>query len=411
MSGPKYSRAHIRELQRLKQLERQLAEQVEQAKRKQVLDDILVLEKLRGECCSTKLLEQCEELLRQAESVIPESATVSQMRQYMLEIRNMMKERCDTTGDSKQLLKRYNNLKTDIQRLQNSVIILKELKKHLSAEYQIALQEKKEEEFINTEWTDTGEKIDVIPTDLQEVYYEVLGLLASLPDYEMKKKMIDESIMRTGDNAYKKNQLELRKKAILVELNSSQDSIKYLSLVNELQALYSILGWEAKQIPLDIADLEKALSEAKEEAEKKQKGIYIAECLHKVFQERGYTLVDDAIVSTTKGSIQKDYYEFGEDALINVSVSDSGQMLFEVVGDGTEEGMDETRAAQLESEMRRFCPDYAEIREILQRDYGISLEDERLCPPDKKYAKAVDVSEKKSERRAKRGKKMMHYDD
>lgn len=411
MSGPKYSRAYIRELQRLKQLERQLAEQVEHSKRKQVLSDIARLEKLRKDCCSDSILSECQLLIPQAEQLIPNSKVLAQIKYLVSAMLVAQSAYCDTTGNSDELLKRYNKQQKEMEKLKNSVQLLKDLKKQLAAEGTIALREKRFEEFSEIKWSDTGEKIDTIPSDLQDVYLEVIELLAEFPDFEEKKRIIDNTIMKTGDVNYKKKQLELRKKALEVERNSSQDNIKLLALDNELRGLYTLLGWEAKQLPTSVPELEKAIVEAKEEADKRQKNRYIAGCLHKVFKEKGYALVDDVVVTSNGAQVQKAFFEFGEDSLINVSMSDAGQMLFEVVGDGAAGDMDATRAAQIESEMRRFCPNYAEIKGILAREYGISLEDEHLCEPDRKYAKAVELAESKSQRRAKKEKKMMHYDD
>ena len=411
MSGPKYSRAYIRELQRLKQLERQLAEQLEQSKRKQILNDITRLEKLRKDCCTDSILSECQSLIPQAEQLVPNSKVLMRVKALVSSVLMAQSACCDTSGNSDELFKKHNKQQKEIEKLRNSVQLLKDLKKQLSAEGTAALQEKRAEEFSETEWADTGERIDIIPSDLQDVYLEVVELLEEFPDFKEKKKIIDNTIMKTGDIEYRKKQLELRKKSLEVERNSSQDNIKLVTLGNEVRGLYAFLGWEAKQIPTDISELEKAIVDAKEEADKRQKNRYIAECMHKVFKEKGYVLVDDVFVTCNGAQVQKGLFEFGEDSLINVSMSETGQMLFEVVGDGTAGGMDETRAAQLESEMRRFCPNYAEIKEILANNYGILLEDEHLCEPDRKYAKAVDVTETKHQRRSKKEKKMMHYDD
>ena len=411
MSGPKYSRAEIRELQRLKQLERQLAEELEQSKRRQIISEIVNLENIRERYCGESIISECEKIIPQAEQLIPDSKLFIEMKSLLEAIWSTRDYKCDKSGDSDSLLEECSEFKNRIDTLKNTTRLLKDLKKQISIEGTAALQRKKSDEFLSIEWEDTGERIDTVPKDLQEAYLELIKLLTEMPDYEEKKKLIDNTIMKTGDNEYKKRQLELRKKAIEVERNSSQDNIKMLSLASELRGLYDILGWEAKAIPFEISDMEKALSEAKEEAERRQKNKYIAECIHRVFERKGYALVDDVIMTSNGKQMQKDYYEFGDDSLINVSRSDSGQILFEIVGDGTEDGMNETRAKQLESEMHRFCPNYTEIKQILQEEYGICLEDEHLCEPDKKYAKAVDVTVKKSERRAKKEKKMMHYDD
>ncbi len=91
-------------------------------------------------------------------------------------------------------------------------------------------------------------------------------------------------------------------------------------------------------------------------------------------------------------------------------MSEHGQMLFEVVGDGEESLMDSRKAESLESEMRRFCPNYGDIKSALEKEYGISLEDEHLCEPDKKYAKMSGRNSNRSKRRKKTEKKMMSDD-
>lgn len=411
MSGPKYSRAYIRELQRLKQLEKELADQLENAKRNEILKDIERLEKERTKICYDPVISECESVIKEAETIIPDSKALRQMKETSALIMKLSMQHCSTTGNSEALLREFNAMQLEIQKLKNLLLVLKDLRKQLSAEGTVALQEVKLQEFMSTEWTDTEEKIDIIPLDVQELYFEVLECLADTEDYEGGKRSVDETIMKAGDTNYKKRQLMLRKQAIEVERNSSQNNITMLSKLNELQSMYTLLGGEAKQFPATIEEVKAAIEEAKSVLEQRQAAKYIAECIHRVFTEKGYVLLEDSIVMNASGQVERDYYEFGEDSLINVSMSDKGQMLFEVVGDGTEAGMDESRAEKLESEMRRFCPNYAEIKEALRIHYGISLEEEHLCESDKKYAKAVDITSQKSERRANVEKKKMHFDD
>lgn len=411
MSGPKYSRAYIREMQRLKQLAKELEEQLENSKKTQVLSDIAKLEHIRQKYCSDRIVGECERIVPEAELLISDSKTLQKLKSTLTEIKQRKIESCNTSGNSVELLKRYHKLQGDMHKLKNSLLLLKDLKKQLAIEATDALQKKNAEEFFSMNWTDTGEKINTIPNGLQEIYYEVLEVLSETENYEQIKSLIDETIMKTGDTEYKKRQLELRMKAIEVENNRSHDNTRVLSLINELQGMYELLDWEEKDIPREQHSLEQKVAEVRLVLEQKNAAKYIANCVHQVFAEKGYVLLEDCVISNKSGQVQKDYFEFGEDALINVSMSEKGQMLFEVVGDGTEGGMDESRAAKLESEMRRFCPNYAEIKEILRVRYGISLEDEYVCEPDRKYAKAIDVATNKRGQRRKTEKKMMHYDD
>ena len=411
MSGPKYSTAYIREMQRLKQLERELAEQLENSKKKKVLADIERLEQERQKYFEDEIISECEKVIPEAELLIPSSKTLIQLKKVFAEIKKKQLEICDISGSSDELIRKYDALLSKTRKLKNSLLLMRDLKSQLATEGTIALQEANAKEFFAIEWTDTEEKILTIPKSLQDIYYEVLDLLSSSDNYEQSKAVIDETIMKVGDTEYKKRQLEFRKNAIMVEKNSRQNNVKMLSLINQLKSLYELLGWEVKKIPEEERALEQSIDEAKTILEQRQATKYIIECVHRVFTEKGYVLLEDCTLTSGNGQVQKDYFEFGEDALINVAMSEKGQILFEVVGDGTERGMDDSRAAKLESEMRRFCPDYAEIKEILKTQYGISLEEEHVCEPDKKYAKAVDVTDKKNRRRRKTEKKMMYYDD
>lgn len=410
MSGPKYSTAYIRELQRLKQLEKELEDQIENSKRNQAISDIQRLLNEINQCCGNIDVCDYDRIIAEANEIIPNSQLLSQLKAVVSELKQIQKTSCDLSGDSKILLSKYKNLQKISIRLKNLQVLAKDLKKQISKEATDTVQDARELEFLNMEWEDTGEKIEVIPSDLQQLYCEVLELLANATDYEEQKKAIDDSIMHVGDLTYKRKQLELRKQAIEVEHNSSQNNIEVLELTNELQSLYILLGYDAKPIPVTVDELKAAIELAMAELKQKQASEYIAHCIHKVFEELGYDLLEDSIVSNNSGVVERDYYEFGDDSLINVSMSSKGQMLFEVVGDGDENSMDESRASKLENEMRRFCPNYAEIKKRLQEAYGISLEDEHLCEPDKKYAKAIDVGADKGKRRAGTAKKKRYID-
>lgn len=405
MSGPKYSKANIRDWQRIRQLERELAAQIEKSKCSQILKDIRQLEKDKKRYCGDPFVSDCERMAEEARKLIPESKTLWKLEETIAAIRAASFLACSTEGNSDTLLQSFRAFQSQIQKLKNNLSLLRELKKLVVAEGTAALQERRLEAFMSADWTDTGEKIDTIPQDLQELYYELLEHLAASDDYEQEKQSIDETIMRVGDTDYKKRQLALRIQAIEVEQNRSQNTIELLEKLQELRGMYALLGWEAKELPASIEEADIAVKEAKTALEQKQASKYVAECIHKIFAEKGYALLEDSIVTNLSGQIEKDYFVFGEDSLINVSMSEKGQMLFEVVGRGTDADMDASRAAQLEAEMRRFCPDYAEIREALKTEYGISLEEERLCAPDRKYAKAVDVVSKREERRVRTEKK------
>ena len=412
MSGPKYSTAIIREIERLQQLAKQLEEQLEKQKRAQVLSDISRLDREKERVLSDANFLDCDSLVKKSEDLIPDSPYLAKLKEIRKEIEGVLKTKCSLDGNSEKLLENYATYKELISTAQNKKVLISDLKHRIAEEATTAQQEKREVLFLNEKWEDTGKKVSTIPVDVQEIYMEVLEMLADGDEYEDKKLAIDQLISNAGtDWAYKKQQLVNRRDALKVEKNRSVDTIRILRKITELRSIYSLLGYEEKEIPKESEAIDQALEEAKKLLNEKQQAEYVAECVHKVFKDRGYNLLGDSIVVNKGRKIQNDIYEYGDDSLISVSMSNKGQMLFEVVGDGTQKEMDESRAEQLESEMRRFCPDYKEIRDALLRDYGISLEQEHLCEPDKKYAKAIDTEEKMDSRRKKKEKKRMRYDD
>ncbi len=412
MSGPKYSRAVINEIARLERLAKQLEEQIEIEKRNQVLKDIENLEKEKRSLCSDSIIDVCKKMISQAEEFTADSDTLKQVKALLNGILSESSTSCTISGNSTELLEHYQKYKEKVQTIKNKLSLIKTYNKQLEFEVSDAKQERKEGEFLSAEWEDTGKTISVIPDTLKDLYSEVIGLLMDSDDFEDKKRAIDDEVMSADtDLGYKTTLLKNRKNAILVEKNGSSNNIEMLSKINELTSLYSLLVGEAKEIPQDVGAIDVALKQAREQLKCKNEAEYVAACVHKVFKERGYSLLDDVVLQNNGKETEQTVYEYGDDSLVSVSMSDTGQMLFEVVGNGTKQGMDEVRSVKLESEMRRFCPDYKEIREILLRDYGISLEQEHLCEPDRKYAKAIDVGKNSSERRAKKEKKMMHYDD
>ncbi len=411
MSGPKYSTAIIREIERLQQLAKQLEEQLEAQKRAQVLSDISRLDKEKEKVLSDANFLDCDALVKKSEELIPDSPYLVKLKEIRKEIVGVLNTKCSLNGDSEKLLENYASYKELISTAQNKKVLITDLMHHIVEEATTAQQEKREDLFLNEKWEDTGRKVSTIPGNLQEIYMEVLEMLAEGEDYEDKKSAIDQLISNTGtDWAYKRQQLMNRRDALKVEKNRSIDTIGILKKITELRSIYTLIGCEEKKIPKETEAIDQALEEAKKLLNEKQQAEYVAECVHKVFKDRGYNLLGDSIVVNNGRKIQNDIYEYGDDSLISVSMSNKGQMLFEVVGDGTHKEMDASRAEQLESEMRRFCPDYKEIKDALLRDYGISLEQEHLCEPDKKYAKAIDTEEKMDSRRKKKEKKRMSYD-
>ena len=101
----------------------------------------------------------------------------------------------------------------------------------------------------------------------------------------------------------------------------------------------------------------------------------------------GYDIASSEVLSAQ--TMTKQYYDYTDNSAINIASSENGSMMFEVVGKKKKDGTNVDTSA-VKSDMERFCPDYQKVKQGLQQ-YGISLNDKKLCPPDEKYVRFVDI--------------------
>lgn len=410
MSGPKYSRGYVRDIKRLQAIQKDIEIQLEKRKCKQLQDDIKKSVEALQKICHDSEIRESQELLEEIEEVIPTSVNLYRFKEMLECIEEYSQGEPRVKGNSKELTLYKDKVDRDLLKVRNYVSCVKEIKPILVKEASDEIQKQKYKAFMTEAWEDTGERVEISSPTVMKAYHDVLELLSEMPDFENKKRLIDETIMKTGDDEYKRKQLEMRRKSILVEANCKQNNIELLNLQSELRGMYSLLGWEAKRIPISGDELRNAIEEAKQELKQRQISKYIATSIHKVLADKGYSLVEDSIVNQADHGVSKNYYEFGQKSLINVSTSDKGQILFEIVGNGTPQEWSASDTEMLVSEMRRFCPNYQEVKRILLREYGISLEDEHLCEPDAKYAKVLSVGDKGNQRRGKQDVKAKYFD-
>ena len=411
MSGPKYSYAIIREQQRLKQLQRKLEEELEKQKCQQLISEIGVLKnKIKNEKESVDLSE-IKRILSIASDECINIPTKDNAYRKVDELEKYFSIEPDLSGNSNSLVLQKNKLEQTLVKIKNLKGMIKEDGKELKAVIKDKIQEDRLSEFTSINWSDTGRIISTERSDVQAVFYEYMDLISESSYYDEYKATAESIIIDSSiDAEYKIKQIKLRIDAYKIAKEKESSNIEMLGLLNELIALRTSNGNEAKELPQNIDDIKIEIEKERKAKQRELETDYITHSVVAAFEKLGYK-IDEATSFDLINGVRKGFIDYGDRSLVNVAVSNTGQMLFEVVGEGKKDETSDDDIQRITSEMRRFCPDYDKVKEILENDYGIILEKEKRCEPDQKYARVVDLGEEHASRRVNKEKKMMHYDD
>ena len=411
MSGPKYSYAVIREQKRLKQLQRKLEEELEKQKCHQLLSDIEMLKnKIIREIESADLGE-IKRLLSIANEEKLDNPTKNAVFNKLNELEKCMHYEVDLSGNSKELLVQKNKLELILYKTRNLREMILEDGKELKGVIKDKIQKDKLEKFISINWSDSGRIISTERADVQSIFYEYMDLISETPQYG-EYRAIAESIISDSsvDADYKIKQIKMRMNAFKISKGSETDYLSLMALLNELIVLRQSNGNEAKELPQNIDDIKHEIDQEKGQKQRELETEYITQSVVAAFEKLGYKIDESTSFDLING-VRRGFIQYGDRSLVNVAVSGTGQMLFEVVGEGGKDNASEDFLQHITTEMRRFCPDYDKVKMILENDYGIYLEKEKRCEPDQKYARAVDLGKEYLSRRVNKEKKMMRYDD
>ncbi|WNS77420.1 hypothetical protein RRV45_10685 [Bacillus sp. DTU_2020_1000418_1_SI_GHA_SEK_038] len=205
-----------------------------------------------------------------------------------------------------------------------------------------------------------------------------------------RKKKYDQLIERIGHEHAEYEKLVIQYQTLCELLNAEQNSIYF----SEDKAVISELK---VQLEVEVAQLDKLHAE-------KQKSDYIVESINDVMEALGYDLFATEYMVKNFDNIHHQLYEI-EDGAVNVFVSDSGSVLFEV--SGISEGQKELTSMdklKIKEGMEAFCTNYEDIKIELAKK-GIYLTNENIKPADVKYARSVDICNKKilKKRKERRG--------
>lgn len=405
MSGPKYS-DYVLERQRLLIIKAQLEAELERNQCEQIIKDINACIKKSDLYCSQTDIEKYEENISAAEEII-QSPIIGELKKLIAELKVNITEEYAIKGNSAALISVLNSYKKRLKKIKNLALRIDDLMRDLNIQYNKQRQENREIEFENAQW-DTPITSSNISEDLITVYSNIIEQLMDGENFQEEKAKYDAILHNhLFDDNYKISQMKMNYDSYLVEKQSENDNMAALNLRSEYIALSNLIYGECLEVPDDIACMKKDIEEMLIEAQRQKVGEYVADCINKVMSDLGYEIAGSEVLSTQK--ITKHHYEYSSDSAITVASSETGAMMLEVVGKKNADGTHGSTAA-VKADMERFCPDYKKIKQGLQ-EYGISLTDKKLCPPDEKYVKFVDIGKHSSENRritVKNRKKIMY---
>lgn len=391
MSGPKYT-DFIIERQRLLIIKAQLEAEIEKAKCIQITEAIndciknidLFFQKIN--------IQKFENNISKADEVVKNKTLIEELKTLIEELKTYKMFNTSITGDSKALTAILNTYQSNLKRSKNISSIIKQLIRELNEQYNEQMQENLEMDFETTNW-DTNIKISSISQILMDTYTGIIKQLADCEDFENEKAKYD-AIMgnHNFDDNFKISQMKMKFDSYLVEKQSSADNEEILKLRSEYIALSNLIYGQCEKIPDDIDVLRDEIAEMYQYSEKQKVGEYVAGCIDNVMQELGYNVLGNDVLDTQK--MTKQHFDYSSDSAITIATSESGAMMLEVVGKKSEDGANGSVSA-VKSDMERFCPDYQKVKEGLQQ-YGVKLDDKKLCPPDEKYVRFVDINKTSS---------------
>lgn len=386
MSGPKYS-DYVLERQRLLIIKAQLEAELERSQCEQIIENINNCIEKSNIYFSQINIEKYEENISDAEKIIKSTAITIELKKLISELKTNISTQYIIKGNSDALINILNCYERRLKRVKNLVMRIDDLMQELNVQFNQQQQENREIEFENTEW-DTHNAVSNTSENLMAVYSDILEQLMECENFEEEKAKYDDILHNHSfDDNYKISQMKMNFDSYLVEKQTEINNIEVLKLRSEYTFLSNLIYGECLEIPDDINILKEDMSEMLVEAQSQKVGEYVAECIKKVMETLGYDIASSEVLSAQ--TMTKQYYDYTDNSAINIASSENGSMMFEVVGKKKKDGTNVDTSA-VKSDMERFCPDYQKVKQGLQQ-YGISLNDKKLCPPDEKYVRFVDI--------------------
>lgn len=390
MSGPKYSKGEI-EARRLLRLLAQLEKEVEREQRRIALAELNTKIQLLEELCAEYNALGSQETLSKIAGIPVDRLLVAELERLQSLGSKTCAFKANTKGDSKALLSVITSVDSKIEVLTKLIPRTKKLVVTLDTEYKSVVTDMRETDFKNKRHDVESISPFRGSKDLRQVHDELIELMLVSNASEDALKGVD-SLMNNHnvDGQYKLKELANRLSAIRVDLNANPAFHEAQQLRNECQALFVLIGKSEAQIPVSLDDLRTLKEALTTELRKRATSDYIASSMKEVMSNAGYNVLSTESLTKTMEPTERCLYDVSEDSVLNVSTSESGAIMFEVMARKKGEAVTQTQRSVVKHDMDRFCPDYALIKTELSKR-GVLLTAESLHEADEKYVRAIEV--------------------
>lgn len=409
MSGPKYGQILIGKIRRMK-LMKELDIALEKRECNALVNKQNALQHKFDKFFSEHPTDEIREILKEAKKTgCEKSSQYRMLSKHLLRYERLSSFVCNTEGDSKALTSERRNSVERYFEMGNLWHIMREEYDSLMSVIENRKNYNAEKSTVDNtafEAVLSSDKID----DLYEKIIEETVSDKNFSEIKAFAKSVISSIKY--DEETKERILKERLNGIILERNSSDNIEEIESLTAKYEALCEYLSKDVNSSVLgNIHALRDEVNALYAEAEQRTMGEYITDSMRDIMERIGYDIIGSNTVSTPKHTTQKDYYEFSESSVINVSSNEEGSVLFEVLGKSESGEISPAEKRAVKDDMDKFCPDYDKVKALLS-EYDLSVTDERTCEADERYVRAVseEFLSKTEKRRAKKSRRMT-YDE
>ncbi len=407
MSGPKYGQIIIGKIRRMK-LMKELDTALEKRECNALVNKQNALQHKMDKFFEEHNTEEIINLLKTAEkSGCNKTPQYRKLLKHLKRYESLSKYVCNTEGDSKVLTSERRNSVERFFEMGNLWHIMDEefyaLERVVENRMEY-IKEKSSSDVIDDEVVLSSEKVD-------ELYEKIIDETVSSDNFSEIKSVVEKIISSIKyDEETKEKLLKERLDGIMVEKKSSDSREETERLQARYEALCDYLSKDMNaNVFSNIHALRDEVDALLKEAEQKTMGEYITDSVRDVMERIGYDIIGSNTVSSPKHTTQKDYYEFSESSVINVSSNEEGSVLFEVLGKSGSGEISPAEKRAVKDDMDKFCPDYDKVKALLS-EYDLSVTDERTCEADERYVRAVseEFLSKTEKRRTKKSRRLTH---
>lgn len=394
MSGPKYGTAQV-DTRRLQELMSEVNTFLEDKRIEKVKEDIK-MQKYK----TNLLIKEFKngivyKIIEKADALCPESKELQALNNIIFQFEGFADDEFSDDGTLVDLFVSLLNYEEKADILKDYIFKAKQVADELNRKYKLEITaDNDHSSFINKNIP----LISPVSPRVKECYDTILSRSADNSYYENLKKNLDLIISNTKmDDDMKISRMNFQfessgaigNKALSSDEFPHQNETEFIKLKNEYEVLCEYCNVTPENIT-DLKLLEESISILKKMIENKKSDEYISETMKKVMSDLGYNVIRSDTVSNANKNIMKNFYDFSKNSILNISSSNDGAVMMEIMGKHTE--LTEEEKLTVKCDMDRFCPNYYIIKRELEK-YGIILNNEKLFEANIKYVRGINTED------------------